>query len=183
MIEDPSPKEIAQFWILIFKAGWIDKHALIAWADSVLVTQDDPDPALIELSLSGKQPIHQAFDRLSEVKGNLRTEVSAKLLFAYAAILHQTQRMKSAEIVGILHRIFIYDYEDVLPQNVIDKLSSCDHLISLISYLEYDRPSAQDDISDARQKLDLQLQELLDWGNDYRDKLPEQCLPPTGFPG
>jgi hypothetical protein len=195
MDEAPSTKETAEFFKMMLLAGWVQRTAVVAWADSVLVNQAEPDPALIDISMSGSRPIHEVFSSLDEVRGSLRPVIPARMFMAYLSIEYEAGRKRSVEIVHVLHHRFIYDErrDTVLPQDVWRGILDWDILIETISYYadenlpdrwKYSPKSLSDllaqrrqRVEDAKSQLDQKVREVLEWGRPYRDVLPVQCFP------
>jgi hypothetical protein len=169
--DDPSLRETARFLAMMYLAGWIDKPALIDWADSVLIAQPKPDPALVELSMSGQKKPHEILDCLGDVPGLLRAEVPVKMLFAFADVKHEVGQIAASEIASTLLRFFdggLYGSE--LPQEVMQSIYDCRLELDLVLY----------DASMGREVgsgLDRALGSLFDWGRPYRDTLAVQCFP------
>jgi hypothetical protein len=161
MPEPPSVKEIADFWFMMFKVNWVERRALINWADSVLEAQDDPDVAIIDLSLSSRQPIYMVYDHLREVRGPSNLMTSARLFFAYAGIRYETGMEAPETILNTLRWHFdpvvgsVFD--DALPSNVMNDIQHCLYPVSLIAYLE------QESIPQAKSQKDQERSTALIW--------------------
>lgn len=196
-IETPSTREIAEFLKLLLSAQWIGHAAIIAWADSVLVSEPVPDPALIDISMSGSRPIHEVFSALGEVQGSLRPEIPVQILVAYLGVEYEAGRKNSTEITHRLHYDLSYrlDFEAALPEHVARSIAECDILIDTISYIAHgsNMPERwkygpgelarllkqhQAKTEPLERELDQKLREILEWGRPYRDAVPVQCFPP-----
>jgi hypothetical protein len=133
MIETPSTREIAEFFKMLLAANWIDKPTIIAWADATLVSQAEPDPALIDLSLSANQVMHEVFSSLEQVRGAHRVEIPARMIFGYADREYALGRKTSGEIAPKLFVLFHYGVDASLPEEIARDVVECDYLSYCIS--------------------------------------------------
>jgi hypothetical protein len=167
--------------------GWISLPALITWADSLITEQESPDPALIEISMCGSQKAFSLHSYLHAIRGSLRPDVPAKMLLAYAGLEHEAGQKASTEIAQALFELFYYDEQErILPQHITKAILDFDHLLSLGIYLSSVIPEATDpsmiaqlraELAGIQHQIDPKLSDILNWGSEYRDKLPPQCFP------
>jgi hypothetical protein len=181
MIETPSTREIAEFFKMLLTANWIDKPAIIAWADSVLVSQAEPDPALIDLSTSANHPMHEMFSALEQVRGAFRPGIPMQMFIAYLGTEYVAGRKKAVEIVTRLSFEFDYRIVPDLPDEIGRAVGDCKYLIDPPWDLSTGK-SIEELKEERKRQLDQKLREVLEWGRPYRDVLPAQCFPPDSAP-
>jgi hypothetical protein len=82
-------KDKFEFFRVGVVAGLIEKEKIINWADQELLTNDTPDPEVVEVSLAGGLSYSQIAGLLNTFNGPPDHDLPIKMLLAYALTIVQ----------------------------------------------------------------------------------------------
>ncbi len=160
-----SMHDTAAFFRLTLALGWIEPRQVVAWAGALVEQHAQPDPALIDLSLSSNAAPSDVEALLHELSGDYRPAVATRMLLAYI------QRQYHA---GNFHA------EDIIPTLYGLARSEMIALPYDIALCIEDLQQALDDVGhgnhDALDDIETELLACLQWGDDADRWLPDAYL-------
>jgi mannose-6-phosphate isomerase-like protein (cupin superfamily) len=83
MIEKPTIKELAEFFIRALSAGVVETSQVARWADSIIAAEDKPSIEIIEVSLACNRNVHDTISCLHQIKGEMQPNTPINLMAAY----------------------------------------------------------------------------------------------------
>lgn len=161
MVDAPTVKEYAEFFVCGLAVGVVSTHEVAVWADSIIEKEDKPPIEMIEVTLACNRNIHDAISCLRKVKGELRPDVPINLI---TACLLKKLRRNEIDHGQALRALYSASYEET---------ASTPDQMEIIG-LEDSWCLAQQGIYGNLDELKKELEELLEKRRDYMAHLPIQ---------
>lgn len=101
-------KDTAEFYFQALDGGFVEVEEVIAWADDIILKEEDPDLAIIEVSMSASKGKYEMMRSLSKVPGHENSEVIRKrILIERKKVLLEMSR-KLSEDTDYLPSVIYY---------------------------------------------------------------------------
>jgi hypothetical protein len=152
-------KDIYQYFRMGLVTGLVEKDALIAWADKVLLREPQPDFAIVELSLSGKLPYSQLVYMLNRMQGEADYGSSLNMLLACAEMRLGEHPDEASDLIMGLR---LLNAEQCLPAALRGSLEDLDKLLGKYQHTQI-----------SYEVLSARLAEFLAPYAEFRDLLEE----------
>jgi hypothetical protein len=104
MIEKPTIKELAEFFIRGLSAGIFDTSQVARWADSIIEKEEKPSIEIIEVCLACNRNPSDTISCLREIKGELQPDVSINLMAAYLLKKLIAHEMDHSNAIKLLYK-------------------------------------------------------------------------------
>ncbi len=98
-------KEQAEVYRIGLLLGLFKLPNVIAWCDSIIMAEAEPDIAIIEASISGSKGIDAVANALSEVEGEFNNRSVAKIIFRSMYDLVNQNRKQAPQVAEWLYRM------------------------------------------------------------------------------
>jgi len=106
-------KDLFKIFRLGLTQGLIDKQEIINWCDSIIIKDEEPDPFIIDISLSGTKSINDIVSIIDEkFKGN-SSKISAR---AVLGLYYKLYRQGKITLDKVVHSIYWLHWESKLTE-------------------------------------------------------------------